>query len=596
MEGPPQKKLKAASDDSLGLLQPGWTEHTAPSGHKYYYNKATKKSTYNRPVLERSPVAAAPPAAGILQPTASLVSPNSYPNDIPAGQYGAPFQNPVYPSNAYSSGAHANVPHPTGSQAHWNPTEDIKQHSSQSRPLRPQPHDRPKRKETIPDCAPWILVYTRLGRRFVHNTETQDSFWKFPAVVMQAVIKFDQMKLEEKYGSKTGRATEDSAATNEHSMNKQAEEELDPEELEAHKARETARLAKEQEEDAALVQDIGSSSERIWVPPAQTSAAAGYDSSEYEEVEVTDDSDAASEASDAPDPGPLEFNEDDIAFQLASLGEQYGLDPEEYASDEGDWPEGAQGLPMSDEERFSVFSEMLSEYNISPYTPWDALVSDEKPHAILNDDRFTIIPSSKGRKEAHARWCKETIALQQREKAEKKAQGEDDPRAAFLQFVSEKEKEVKKLYWVEFRRKHKREAPLRVTSRFGDKDMEKLYREYVAGLKKDIRSREEELRNAVKGDGDVAALKGEAKYWLVPLERREEVVEGALLSQGKGKGKANGDTETRAEKAMRERAARAAEEQRQAEKARRFAKGQLRDSEREIESAMQAGRRVQVAD
>jgi hypothetical protein len=36
---------------ALPPLPPGWTEHTAPTGHKYYYNASTKKSTYQRPAL-----------------------------------------------------------------------------------------------------------------------------------------------------------------------------------------------------------------------------------------------------------------------------------------------------------------------------------------------------------------------------------------------------------------------------------------------------------------------------------------------------------------------------------------------------------------
>src|ERR1700737_4970622 len=36
----------------LSPLPPGWTEHTAPTGHKYYYNAALKKSTYQRPIVE----------------------------------------------------------------------------------------------------------------------------------------------------------------------------------------------------------------------------------------------------------------------------------------------------------------------------------------------------------------------------------------------------------------------------------------------------------------------------------------------------------------------------------------------------------------
>jgi WW domain len=34
----------------LPPLPPGWTEHKAPSGHKYYYNTTLKKSTYTRPI------------------------------------------------------------------------------------------------------------------------------------------------------------------------------------------------------------------------------------------------------------------------------------------------------------------------------------------------------------------------------------------------------------------------------------------------------------------------------------------------------------------------------------------------------------------
>lgn len=54
-----------------GPLPPGWTEHTAPTGHKYYYNAALKKSTYKRPTLE---VAAEPPKPA-QQETPPVVAP-----------------------------------------------------------------------------------------------------------------------------------------------------------------------------------------------------------------------------------------------------------------------------------------------------------------------------------------------------------------------------------------------------------------------------------------------------------------------------------------------------------------------------------------
>src|SRR5271154_2449262 len=49
----------AAMTEGLPALPPGWTEHTAPTGHKYYYNAALKKSTYQRPTEQ--PPAQTPP-------------------------------------------------------------------------------------------------------------------------------------------------------------------------------------------------------------------------------------------------------------------------------------------------------------------------------------------------------------------------------------------------------------------------------------------------------------------------------------------------------------------------------------------------------
>ena len=46
--------------EGLPPLPPGWTEHTASTGHKYYYNASLKKSTYQRPTI--SPGPQTPPA------------------------------------------------------------------------------------------------------------------------------------------------------------------------------------------------------------------------------------------------------------------------------------------------------------------------------------------------------------------------------------------------------------------------------------------------------------------------------------------------------------------------------------------------------
>lgn len=102
------------------------------------------------------------------------------------------------------------------------------------------------------------------------------------------------------------------------------------------------------------------------------------ESDEYEEVEVTDEEDDEEEGTtkrqktgDEEAEQPIEFNEDDIAYQLAAMGQDYGLDPGEYGSIEGqELEEGAEGLPLSDEDASALFKDMLDDYHINPYNPY----------------------------------------------------------------------------------------------------------------------------------------------------------------------------------------------------------------------------------
>src|SRR5271155_4789840 len=69
--------LLFAMASGLPPLPPGWTQHTAQTGHKYYYHASTKKSTYKRPTDTAQQTPPTPPPA-IEQPpiknTALLVS------------------------------------------------------------------------------------------------------------------------------------------------------------------------------------------------------------------------------------------------------------------------------------------------------------------------------------------------------------------------------------------------------------------------------------------------------------------------------------------------------------------------------------------
>lgn len=51
--------------------------------------------------------------------------------------------------------------------------------------------DRPKSKHALPGTEAWLLVKTKLGRRFVHNIKTKESLWRIPRQLRDAVEAFD---------------------------------------------------------------------------------------------------------------------------------------------------------------------------------------------------------------------------------------------------------------------------------------------------------------------------------------------------------------------------------------------------------------------
>lgn len=198
---------------------------------------------------------------------------------------------------------------------------------------------------------------------------------------------------------------------------------------------------------------------------------------EYEEVEVTDDDkeddgadeNRSEEAAEVDQ--PIDFTEDDIAYQLQAMGQDYGLDPGEYGGGyDEELEEGAQGLALTEEDSKALFKDMLEDLQINPYTTWEALI--EAGH-IIEDDRYTILPNMRSRKDVWSEWSRNKMQSlkEQREKAERK-----DPKIPFFAFLQARA--TPKLYWPEFRRKYQKEPEMRNT-KLSDKDREKYYREYI---------------------------------------------------------------------------------------------------------------------
>lgn len=527
-------------------LQPGWTEHKAPTGHTYYYNAETKESTYKRPglpVLEPAPPPAPAPAPYTHLPNLS--------DPRVANVYLAQLNPRPQPQPRDGPGGRGGF---------------------QGRP-RPQPVDKPRRKEAIPGCEPWVLVYTKYSRRFVYNPVKNASYWRIPEKLMPGILELDKARIRDKA---SGGGEGDKP---------------------------TARPREE---------------------PAKQAAAEHQadDSSEYEEVEVTDDEndgDAGAErsskrqrrgdsAGDEQDEQeePVEFTEADIAAQLQLMGDDYGLEPGDYDDGNMDnWPEGTGGVELSQDDAKWLFKDLLNDFNINPYSPWDKLLEEGK---VVDDARYTALTTTRARKECWDEWSREKIAelKEQRAKQEKK-----DPKVAYMAFLQEKA--TPKLYWPEFKRKYKKEEPMR-DMRLPDKDREKAYREHInrlklpqATLKSDLMSLLKtqplhQLHNRSLASNLPTAVLTDIRYISLEPKVRDLLVEAYVQSlppPPEDVDAAERNEDRRREREGRERRERALQGRNQAveeQKRRRerevaASKARLREGEREIEMAMRVDKR-----
>jgi hypothetical protein len=329
------------------------------------------------------------------------------------------------------------------------------------------------------------------------------------------------------------------------------------------------------------------------------------DSSEYEEVEVTDDEDDEENPSkrqkteDGGSEEPKEFNEDDFAFQLAALGQQYGLDPGEYGDENMvDWEEGVEGLEITHEDSAALFKDLLNDYGINPYSPWEKLVEEGK---LVDDLRYTALTSMKSRKEVWEEWSRDRIKLLRdlRAKEEKK-----DPRIPYLAFLQKHA--TPKLYWPEFKRKYKKEPEMRDSSMV-DKDREKFYRDHINRLKLPQSTLKSDLSSLLKAQplstlnrGTLAShlpppVLADIRYISLDALTRDPLIEAYISTLPPPESKDEEESEEaikerkdrdRRQKALEDRERHVAEEKRRQKRSLEFGKGRLREEEAEVARAM----------
>lgn len=535
----------------------GHAKLTFLAGHLYYYNSETKQSTYKRPAAAPAPAPAPPPPQ---------VDSTYTPENLP------PFSTTPYGPAAN------NIP---GARGHENWSQQSRGGFRGGRDSRDrrhrQPEDRPKTKHVIPGCSPWLLVLTKLGRRFVHNPETNESYWKFPEDVLKGVVEFDRLQRENK-------------------------------EKETDEPREEAQpepVAKQEKQNTPQDQDLAEDVE---------AEANDQESDEYEEVEVTDSEGEGEEHSykrprtgseEGDENKQLEFDEDDIEYQLRAMGEEYGLDPGEYGEpDEEGWEEGAEGISLTDEEATALFRDLLDDFHINPFTTWEKVIEEGR---IIEDTRYTALPNMKSRREVFSAWSRDRIqeAKTRKEKEEKK-----DPRIKYLAFVHEYA--TPKLYWPEFKRKYRKEEVMKSTQ-MSDKDREKFYRDHIARVKLSESTKKADLSALLKSippqhlnnASNLESLPGtiltDIRYISLPSKIRDPLIEtylstlpsppdedlAALSVEEQEERQQRRLERERREKALAERERRVEEEKRRRKGDLLRGKNMLRQEVAEIEDALQ---------
>jgi hypothetical protein len=431
--------------------------------------------------------------------------------------------------------------------------------------------DKPKHRQDIPNCAPWVLVKTKFGRRFVWNKDTNESFWKFPPNVMTAVVDFDRKERERKERRERG-------------------EPSDVEDEDDAMAEIEAELA-EAEEEVEIVEVDGE--------------AGMENDEEYEEVEVTDDegedtghASKRQRTEEAKGDQPPDMGEDDLAWQLAQMEEmEMGGDYDDQYEDE----EPA----LSEEDCKALFKELLDDTRISPFTAWDKILESG---VLYDDERYKALPNMVARKECFNEWSRDKAQFLKEEKAKA---AKRDPRIPYLALLEKHA--TPKLYWPEFRRKFKKEPELK-DQKPSDKDKEKLYRDHIkrvgmrsSDLKSDLsallRAQPLALLNRSSTlDTLPSAVRTDLRFISLPPSTRDSMIntyistlppapDGIVYSAEEEAERAKKWAERdRREKALADRERRVRDEKRKQERDLAYGKGRLREEEAEIERAMNVGK------
>lgn len=358
-----------SSQSQADPLPQGWTQHVAPSGHYYYYNKTTKESSYERPKATNGSIQAEPPKSGKPSP-AAVTGP----------------QPKKQQQSRSSSQSHE---HASWAAAYTPGYETAKRRNDH----KPRKKEVPKLQRPL-SLEPWSLVVTNLGRPFVYNRQEKTSFWMPPPDVKNALdlIPKDEIvmliaRCRGLKNPKDGSRPVDKETTNE-SKRTAIEDEM-----------EYMIPPDDEFVENELIEPEGSASistgiirQRNRTPSDASSSDSGSSDDEYGSSDDDEsNSDSDSENNSNPD-GPVEFNEDDIEWQIQAMMAEN--------NDEDDKEE--EDLPY--DVKVEQFKQMLLELKVNPYSSWD-----NEFNKLINDPRYTLLQTSSERIAVFQDWARDRI-------------------------------------------------------------------------------------------------------------------------------------------------------------------------------------------
>lgn len=368
---------------------------------------------------------------------------------------------------------------PPGWSQHVAPTGHFYYYNSKTkestyhRPEVEKSHKRKRRgdypKFKIPLTGPWVLVFLKSGRRFVHNLDTKESLWIPPPEIQAEIDALDKDQLILLIARARGLKLEEE---------KEEKEEKEEEGKDGKKKQAAINPCEHMEQ---------------FLQPAHDEPV------DYKLLEEPDNFDESEESSNSDQPADLEsdqeFEHDSPLDDLDDLEDPYA--------------------DISDQQRQTIFSQLLDAYDVNPYKTWESAL-----HLVIDDPRYDVYDSSKQRSEAFDVWARIKIAqIRQAKQTQPEASSSDAPASLFIKFIQANYS--KKLLYIDFKRKF-RKQPEFSKSQLSDKDKEKLFREFSLWMKKSIQDREHALKDMATKKNWQDILE-EPLYYTLPRDTAETI-------------------------------------------------------------------------